>query len=262
MSKTRTTRHGTKDPAKGLFADSEMIDLVGIFGVLRRRKWSIAAITIAGTVAAYLYGSSVIPFYNAEATLLVEPSDSSVAELDPVNADLSADFNDIATQIRLLQSHNYQARVMEDLGLFDDPEFNGAIVDPDAPPKSALTKFMEQPLDTVLAWLPNEWLITSGTAQEPALESVAPYRTRERALNKFRDRVEFLSDPIRRRRRASPTGSPRSTSTTSSTTRSSPRTGRRPGSRIAWPSSRSSCARPRRRWASSARAISSARARA
>lgn len=196
MSKTRTTRHGTKDPAKGLFADSEMIDLVGIFGVLRRRKWSIAAITIAGTVTAYLYGSSVVPIYNAEATLLVEPSDSSVAELDPVNADLSADFNDIATQIRLLQSHNYQARVMEDLGLFDDPEFNSALVDPDAPPKSALTKFIEQPLDTVLAWLPSEWLITSGTAQEPALESVAPYRTRERALNKFRDSVEFLSDPV------------------------------------------------------------------
>ncbi len=196
MSKTRTTRHGTKDPAKGLFADSEMIDLVGIFGVLRRRKWSIAAITIAGTVAAYLYGSSVVPIYNAEATLLVEPSDSSVAELDPVNADVSADFNDIATQIRLLQSHNYQARVMEDLGLFDDPEFNSALVDPDAPPKSALTKFIEQPLDTVLAWLPSEWLITSGTAQEPALESVASYRTRERALDKFRDSVEFLSDPV------------------------------------------------------------------
>ena len=132
MSKTKTARHGTKDPAKGLFADSEMIDVAGIFGVLRRRKWSIAAITIAGTVAAYLYGSSVIPIYNAQATLLVEPSDSSVAELDPVSADLSADFNDIATQIRLLQSHNYQARVMEDLGLFDDPEFNTALVDPDA----------------------------------------------------------------------------------------------------------------------------------
>lgn len=82
MSKTRTARHGTKDPAKGLFADNEMIDIAGIFGVLRRRKWSIAAITIAGTVAAYLYGSSVIPIYNAQATLLVEPSDSGVAELD------------------------------------------------------------------------------------------------------------------------------------------------------------------------------------
>ena len=196
MSKTRTARHGTKDPAKGLFADNEMIDIAGIFGVLRRRKWSIAAITIAGTVAAYLYGSSVIPIYNAQATLLVEPSDSGVAELDPVNADLNADFNDIATQIRLLQSHNYQARVMEDLGLFDDPEFNSTIVDPDAPPKSALARFIEQPLDTMLAWLPSEWLITSGTAQEPELESVAPYRAREKALDRFRDSVEFLSDPV------------------------------------------------------------------
>ena len=196
MSKTKTARHGTKDPAKGLFADSEMIDVAGIFGVLRRRKWSIAAITVAGTVAAYLYGSSVIPIYNAQATLLVEPSDSSVAELDPVSADLSADFNDIATQIRLLQSHNYQARVMEDLGLFDDPEFNTALVDPDAPPKSALASFIEQPLDTALAWLPSEWLITSGTAQEPTLESDAPYQVREKALDRFRKSVEFLSDPV------------------------------------------------------------------
>lgn len=197
MSKTRTARHEARDPAKGLFADSDMIDLVGIFGVLRRRKWSIAAITIAGTAAAYLYGSSVIPVYNAQATLLVEPSDSRVAELEPpVSADLSADFNDIATQIRLLQSRNYQARVMEDLGLFDDPEFNSSIIDPDAPPPNPVTTFIEKPLDTVLAWLPSEWLITSGTAQEPLDAVVAPYQIRERALDKFSDNVEFLNDPV------------------------------------------------------------------
>lgn len=196
MSKTKTARDQAKDPAKGLFADSEMIDITGLFGILRRRKWLIAAITTTGTLAAYLFGSSLTPIYNAQATLLVEPSDSSVAELDSVSADLSADFNDIATQIRLLQSHNYQARVMEDLGLFDDPDFNTAIVDPDAPPKSALATFLEQPLDTVLGWLPSEWLITSGTAQEPAPESDAPYRIREKALDNFRKSVEFLNDPV------------------------------------------------------------------
>jgi len=53
MSKTRTARNDTKDPTKGFFADNDMIDVAGIFGVLRRRKWPIAAITIAGTTTEF-----------------------------------------------------------------------------------------------------------------------------------------------------------------------------------------------------------------
>src|SRR5690349_2842334 len=40
------------DPATGLFGDDDTIDLLGVFGVLRRRKWLIGGGTLLGTLVA------------------------------------------------------------------------------------------------------------------------------------------------------------------------------------------------------------------
>jgi len=201
MSKNRAAR-GKSDPSKALFDDNEMIDVVGMFGALKRRKWSIALITVLGTAAAYAYGSTVIPVYNAKATLLVEPTQTGIEELEaPATGAVTTDFNVIATQIRLLQSRSYQARVMEDLRLFEDPEFNPALAQPeDAGDGSALAgiplEFLAEPLDALASWLPGDWLVTRGAAQEQpeVLESTAPRIARERAIDAFSDRLELLSD--------------------------------------------------------------------
>lgn len=205
MSKARKTEHGKGDPAKSLFDDSEMVDVVGMFGALRRRKWMIGLITVAGTAGAYLYGGSVVPIYNARATLLVDPSNTGIAELEAAGSTVTTDFNAIATQIRLLQSRSYQTRVMEDLGLFEDPEFNSALAGP-APEPGILDNVSLQILAEPLAvlttwlpgdWLPGDWLVGSGAANEQSdiLESVAPRIARERALDAFSGSLEVLSDP-------------------------------------------------------------------
>jgi polysaccharide biosynthesis transport protein len=199
MNKARKTERGKSDPAKALFDNSEMIDVVGIFGALRRRKWSIAIITLLGTTAAYFYGDSVVPIYNARATLLVEPTQTGIEGLEATTATgVTTDFNAIATQIRLLQSRSYQARVMEDLGLFEDPDFNYALAEPeegllDKIPLQVLT----EPLEALAGWLPGDWLVARGAAQEQleVLESSAPLIARERALDVFSDSLELLSDP-------------------------------------------------------------------
>lgn len=203
MNKARKTERGKGDPAKALFAENEMVDVVGMFGALRRRKWTVALITVAGTTAAYLYGSSVVPIYSARATLLVEPTDTGIEELEAASSNVTTDFNDIATQIRLLQSRSYQSRVMEDLGLYDDPEFNWAIADPNAPPQSSWLdmiplQVLTEPLEAVAGLLPADWLVGSGTAQEQpeVLESVAPRRARERALDAFGGSLELTGDPL------------------------------------------------------------------
>lgn len=203
MTKARKTERAKGDPAKALFDDNEMIDIVGMFGALRRRKWLIGAITVAGAAAGYLYGNSVVPIFNARATLLVEPTQTGIAELEATGSSVTTDFNAIATQIRLLQSRSYQSRVMEDLGLFDDPEFNYALAEPepgllDKIPLQLLT----EPLEALAGWLPDDWLpgnwlVGSGTAHEQpeVLESIAPRITRERALDAFSGSLELLSDP-------------------------------------------------------------------
>jgi capsular exopolysaccharide synthesis family protein len=198
MNKGAKTERGKSDPSKTLFEDNEMIDVLGIFGALRRRKWMIAVITIIGTAAAYIYGSSLIPIYYARATLLIEPTDTGIAELEPTSSGITTDFNAIATQIRLLQSRSYQARVMEDLGLFDDPEFNAALREPEESLLADLQEeYITKPIDAALAWVPADWLVTQGAAQEEPdmLESVAPQIAREYALNAFSGNLELLNDP-------------------------------------------------------------------
>lgn len=195
MSKKQKTG---RDPSKTLFDDNEMIDVLGIFGALRRRKWTIAIITVVGTVTAYLYGGSLIPIYYASATLLVEPTQTGIDEFEPTTSGVTTDFNVIATQIRLLQSRSYQARVMEDLGLFEDPDFNAALREPEESLFDKLPlQLPAEPLDLLADWLPADWLVASGTAQEQAdiLESMAPRIARERALDAFSSNLELLNDP-------------------------------------------------------------------
>ena len=198
MNKASKPARGKSDPAKALFDESENVDVVGMFGALRRRKVMIGAVTILGTVAAYAYGSSLTPVYNANATLLVEPSQTGIAELEPTSSGLTTDFNAIATQIRLLQSRGYQARVMEDLGLFDDPEFNSALREDDSSPLDNIPlQFMAEPLQALVEWLPGDWLVARGAAHqdEPEmLESVAPLIARERAIDTFSSNLEILAD--------------------------------------------------------------------
>jgi polysaccharide biosynthesis transport protein len=201
MSKNRAAR-GKSDPSKALFDDNEMVDVVGLFGALKRRKWSIALITVVGTVGAYAYGGTVTPIYNARATLLIEPTQTGIEELEtPATGAVTTDFNVIATQIRLLQSRSYQARVMEDLRLFDDPDFNPALRGPEnAEDESVLAsiplEFLADPLDALASWLPGDWLVTRGAAQEQTavLETTAPLIARERAIDKFSGGLELLSD--------------------------------------------------------------------
>jgi len=199
MNKTRKTDRTKNDPAKAFFDDNEMIDIVGMFGALRRRKWSIAIITVLGTTAAYFYGASVVPVYNAKATLLVEPTRTGIEELEATTASgVTTDFNAIATQIRLLQSRSYQARVMEDLGLFDDPDFNHALAEPEPGLLDRIPlQVLAEPLDALAGWLPGDWFVARGAAQEQpeVLESSAPLIARERAIDVFSGSLELLGDP-------------------------------------------------------------------
>jgi len=199
MSKVRKTDRSKKDPGKAFFQDSEMVDVVGMFGALRRRKWSIAIITVLGTAAAYFYGDSIVPTYNAKTTLLVEPTNTGIEELEATTASgVTTDFNAIATQIRLLQSRSYQARVMEDLGLFDDPDFNYALAEPEPGLLDRIPlQVLAEPLDALADWLPGDWFVARGAAQEEpeVLESSAPLIARERAIDVFSGRLELLADP-------------------------------------------------------------------
>ena len=174
-------------------ADSDTIDVLDVFRVFRRRKWLIITIVLIGTLAATLYALQRVPLYTARATVLVEPQRSQVIDLPAVLGGLSPDQATMATQIRLFYSRGFQARVMEDLRLFDDPEFNAALR---TPTPSPLKDALRAPIERVMASIPEEWLIAGGLAGEeaPVLESDAPRLARDGAIDSFASRLEVAVD--------------------------------------------------------------------
>ena len=206
---------------------NDMVDLLGLFRVLWRRKLLIAAVVALGTVGAYLYGKNLTPTYTAKAAVLIDPQQTQIIELKAMLSGMSTDGAGLGTQIKLIQSRTFLARVMDELGLFEDPEFNPALRPKDDPPiKISLT----EPFRKLMALIPHGLADGRGPvrgAGDGAGERGAPARprdgdrpVRQRARGHHRrrhlpDHHQLHGAQRRPSRRRSPTASPRSMSTTS-----------------------------------------------
>jgi succinoglycan biosynthesis transport protein ExoP len=171
----------------------DMIDLVGLFRVLWRRKVLIAIFLIVGGAAGYLYGKTLVPTYTAKASVLIDPQQAQIVDLQAALANMTTEPATIPTQVKLLQSRTFLARVMDELKLFDDPEFNAALRTDTGPTfKFSLT----EPVRKVMALVPQEWLVSLGLAKEPVnvLESEAPRLAREAAIDTFTRGLEVAAD--------------------------------------------------------------------
>jgi len=180
-----SSKPNAADASSALFGADDTIDLLSVFGVLRRRKWLIAAVCCVGTGIAAAIGVQLTPTYTAKALVMLEPRESQVLDVKAVLSGLSPDDAVIATQVGLLQSRTFLGRIMNDLKLFDDPEFNVALRQQGA--ATGAFAGLPEPVANLLSYLPSEWLIATGLAkeQQPTLESEAPRLGRETAVSNF-----------------------------------------------------------------------------
>ena len=171
----------------------DTVDLLGLFRVLWRRKLLVGTLVVLGTVGAYLYGKNLTPEYTAKSAVLIEPPKSQIIDVQAMMSGLTPDGATMATQIKLIQARTFVARVMDDLKLFDDPEFNAALRPEEGP---SLRLSLSEPFRKLMALVPNEWLITTGLASEPVavLESEAPRLAREAAIDTFLKGIEVSNE--------------------------------------------------------------------
>ena len=178
-----------------MLGEDETIDLLNIVGMLRRRKWLIMLVTALGTAAAAFLGMKQTPTYTANSAVMIDPRQLQVTNVEQVLTGFPVSTATMATQLGLLRSRDFIRSVMTDLNLFDDPEFNSALAAAAAPPATSLPSLL-QPLEQLIAQLPDEWLIATGLASqpEPVLESEAPAIARERAISTFLGSAVFQND--------------------------------------------------------------------
>ncbi|MFO1072652.1 MAG: Wzz/FepE/Etk N-terminal domain-containing protein [Geminicoccaceae bacterium] len=177
-----------------LFGEDDTIDLLGIYNMLLRRKWLILTVALIGAALAAGVGKLITPQYTAKSQIMLDPRKLQVTNIEQVLGGLSVDSAAIATTIGLLQSHDFVMKLMTDLHLFDDPEFNTTLVDPNAT-QIALPSFA-QPVVDFVASLPSEVMIATGLASqpEPVLESAAPAIVREKSIGRFNKSVTYTAE--------------------------------------------------------------------
>ncbi|MEM9735861.1 MAG: polysaccharide biosynthesis tyrosine autokinase, partial [Pseudomonadota bacterium] len=129
--------------------DNKGIDIPAVMVAVRRRKWMVGLITFCCLALAWFYLQSVTALYPATATVVLETDQEQVIDLESVVSGLSRDFYTINTETEILRSRKLLARVVDDMGLKADPEFNQYIRQPAAWTESDWAKRLLGPLGLV-----------------------------------------------------------------------------------------------------------------
>jgi uncharacterized protein involved in exopolysaccharide biosynthesis len=159
------------------------LDIKDLLGILRRRKRVILSTVLLLTSLAVLVALQLTPRYTATAMVMIDPRKSNVVDVESVIQGLGTDASTVESQIRLISSRFQLERLAGDLGIFEDPEFNHALRNPDR----SIQLQIAGPLETVVAWLPDSWLVATGLAAEPVdtTEAELPYLIHEATIEEF-----------------------------------------------------------------------------
>ncbi|WP_198507700.1 GumC family protein [Qipengyuania seohaensis] len=118
---TTQSREGHNDFRKAPF----LPDPGDLWAILRRRIWIFLAIAGTILILAIAYALLQPKIYSATASVLIEPGQPAVVDLQPVSPDLVPDTNVIDTEVEILSSPRLAGKVAESLDIGRYAEFGG-----------------------------------------------------------------------------------------------------------------------------------------
>ncbi len=121
------------------------IDFRALYGALKRRLWVIVGVIVAGVSLAAAYAFSTTPYYTATASLLLDPRERQVVDVEAVLSGLPPDSNAVDTEVEVIKSPDLIERVIAKLNLMRDPEINVALQPPGLSPVAFLKSLLPEP---------------------------------------------------------------------------------------------------------------------
>jgi capsular exopolysaccharide synthesis family protein len=107
---------------------SDEIDLGKVMGVIWRGKLVIALCGILAVFAGGLYTFALTtPLFTAATTVVLESRQEQIVDIESVVSGLSGDQVDLNTEIQILRSRRLLGKLVDDLDLTQDPEFNATL---------------------------------------------------------------------------------------------------------------------------------------
>jgi len=98
-----------------------------LLSLLWRRRWVAGATVVVVTILTVVALLLTTPKYTSTALVLIEPRVNRVADSTSVLSNLPNDFETIQTELEVITSHGLLRKVVRELSLTRDPEFNGGL---------------------------------------------------------------------------------------------------------------------------------------
>lgn len=145
---------GYKNSSNG----SSLRDFLTVFW---RRKWVLAGMTGSLMLITWIYIQQITPIYKAEATLIVETRRTRVVNIDEVLGGLNGRMQQVIRgEEQVLKSRNLAVRVIKDLRLETNPDFNTKLRPPKPP--SVLAQLNPR------RYIPDSWINLLRFGGDPA----------------------------------------------------------------------------------------------
>ncbi len=157
-----------------------------VLNILKRRKYLILGIVLAGAAWATVYSNSLTPLYSAETNLVVEPSRQRVLNVESVVSSLRPDYYTNETEAAVLGSREIARKVVVKLNLIESPLFNPSL----RPKNKSLISVITSPFKTA-ASAAVTWAQDLATGGRHSAEKLAK---RTEALAKAQKTPEQLRD--------------------------------------------------------------------
>ncbi len=108
--------------------DDDEIDLGQLFRTLWRGKWWIAlCMAVAVAIGGYYAYVAAVPVYSTTALVTLENRQEQVVDFESVVSGLAGDQTSINTEVEVLKSRELAKKLVTELDLVNDPEFNGRL---------------------------------------------------------------------------------------------------------------------------------------
>lgn len=107
--------------------EDDTIDFLSIGRMLLRRRWVIINTVFFLSALALIILVQLTPRYTGTTTLAVETRQSNVVNLEAVMSGMGTDVAAIKTEIDVLKSYQLVGKMVDELKLINDPEFNAGL---------------------------------------------------------------------------------------------------------------------------------------
>ncbi|MBU0539260.1 MAG: chain-length determining protein, partial [Gammaproteobacteria bacterium] len=105
--------------------DEDTIDLMALLGTLWRGKWIILTLSLLGAIVAGYYAFRVaVPTYRATTQMALVLDQSPIIDIESVMTGVSSDTSSLNTEMEIIRSRELVSRLVDELDLTQDPEFN------------------------------------------------------------------------------------------------------------------------------------------